>query len=180
MRYFVVNQGDNIFVVGSDSGPTGDWGPFVVLEVDESWFGQPVIFDGSNYVLDTSAQDAASAQATQDEQLKTLSDTFDQELGVRLMQDFGTLNIDRAIADRETWQDMVANPGDYIAANLVVRRTILNADGTTLYGPGELLNTTEKITNYATRLLEIARAFGIWRIQRLDEYEQAVEDILNS
>lgn len=137
------------------------------------------IIDGV-ITVDEAAKVDGLAEESKKNQKKLATEAFDLALGLKLKENFDSVNIDRIFADRETWQDMILFPDDYAGLALTVRRVIKAADDSSLFGPGDLLNTPEKVTSFATRMLEISKEFNMWRIKEIDDYYQAIEDIENS
>lgn len=79
---------------------------------------------------------------------------------------FGTQDPDSASAYKSTWDIMVSNPDIWVAAGITAR---FERGGVVA---GELLDTEEKILGYANACISAAMQYGIWRMQRIEQFRQ--------
>jgi len=92
---------------------------------------------------------------------------------------FYTKKSDSAAANYEMWKHMVANASLYSAKGLKAEYQLNNADATELYSPGSALDTDPKIVAYATRKLEEADEYIVWRSDRIQQFRNE-RDIINT
>lgn len=85
---------------------------------------------------------------------------------------FGTTKPESATAYKETWDMMIETPSDWHEAGI---RASFNAGGLVV---GEVLDTTQKVQNYAAAKLAEVKAYGVWRMQRIEEFKDEREAIL--
>ena len=83
---------------------------------------------------------------------------------------FRTRNPETANADHETWKLMVASPAKYVSVGLKTSYQVDDASGTELFSPGSALDTEEKIVSYATRKIEQAEEYAIFRLQQKQQF----------
>jgi len=86
---------------------------------------------------------------------------------------FGTAKTDSASAYKMTWTEMLAAPSDYSSIGLTARLAV----GT--FSIGDALDTDQKITDYATANITEAKAYGVWRMQRIQQFKNERETIVN-
>lgn len=92
---------------------------------------------------------------------------------------FYTRKSDSAIANYEMWKHMKDNPALYSSQGLKAEYQLDNADTTELFSPGSALDTDQKIIDYATRKLEQADEYVVWRSTRIQQFRNEKEAILN-
>lgn len=123
---------------------------------DPTWTHHPAVPEHYEIILDAAKDKVRQVSAAYNLMTK---DVMDQMVTV-----FGTSNPQSASAYYQTWQDMIANPANYASAGLTARF----AAGT--LAVGELLDTAAKITEYATAKKVEADAYGVTRMQRIEQF----------
>ena len=103
-----------------------------------------------------------------------------QELSTPIPAVFGAGTEISAVTNVITWMRMLANPSKWSGAGLVARMDVEAADSTSLFSKGDALDTDQKITDYATRLLEIVDDYGIDREKKISAFDAEKETIMNS
>jgi hypothetical protein len=79
---------------------------------------------------------------------------------------FGTKNSDSAIAYEKTWNLMLANSEEW--SNLGLKDDV-----------NDLLDTSEKVLDFASKKISQVVIYGKWRMQRIAQFRQERENILN-
>lgn len=97
-------------------------------------------------------------------EIKILYDIMNVEVYTQMSLVFNTTNADSANANRETWALMLENPSDWSVVGL---KAEFNRGSLSI---GDALDTDEKITNYASACLNAVKAYGIWRMQRIQQF----------
>ena len=80
---------------------------------------------------------------------------------------FGTSNSDSAIAYEKTWNLMGENPEEWSSLGLKDNQ-------------GNPLDTPEKVSSFASEKINQVLIYGKWRMQRIEQFRQERENILNS
>ena len=141
----------------------------------------PVTGEPINVISVDEAKKAEALSAkSKEEDIATAYQTMSDEVDEKMYEVFRTLKADYATAEYETWQDMKKRPSAYASLGLKVDHQINNADDTELFSPGSALDTVQKITDYATRKIELAEAYGTFRVQRIQQFKNEKEQIQNS
>lgn len=87
---------------------------------------------------------------------------------------FGTSNVDSATAYHDTWKLMSTTPSDWYMSGITARFT---RGGVVV---NETLDTIQKVQNYADACLTIVKNYGVWRMQRIEQFRIERNTILNS
>lgn len=95
---------------------------------------------------------------------QTLGSAYYNEVYDELYTRFGTRNGEAVSADYETWKLMAETPSDWSSLGLSVTRD------TTSFDIGDVLNTDQKVQDYANECIADIKAYGVWRIQRQAQY----------
>lgn len=124
-----------------------------------------------------SAQEALNAKVnSKDQSYKNMvKDVYDN-----LYLVFRTKRPETATAEYETWKHMKDNPDLYAGAGLKVDHQVNNADDSELFSPGSALDTAQKVQDFATRKIEQAHEYGVYRAGRIQQYKNEVIAIENS
>ena len=77
---------------------------------------------------------------------------------------FGTTQPESATAYKETWTQMIASPSDFSGAGLTSR---FDVAGLSI---GDALDTDQKVTDYATAKTTEVNAYGVTRMQRIEQF----------
>jgi len=87
---------------------------------------------------------------------------------------FGTTNPESATAYHDTWRLMANTPTDWYASGITARF----ARGGVVVN--EALDTVQKVQNYADACLVAVKNYGVWRMQRIEQFRIEKNAILNS
>ena len=164
----------SIGVVPSDI-PEEDW-PYLFAVKGTDEFNEPVW----NISVDATAKAAALVVTSKANDIKTAYQTMSDEVDAQMFSVFRTLKEGYASAEYETWQDMIKRPTAYASLGLKIDHQLNNADDTELFSPGSALDTDAKITSYATRKIALAEEYGVYRVQRIQQFKNEKETIENS
>lgn len=186
--FYAYQQGNKIKTVYSAKPPQGSLGvvPSDISRDDFEYLKvTPAIGDDGNAInvitVDQALKTAGDSEKERANQISAAYQTMHTAIYDKLYEIFRTRNPETATAEHETWKDMLANPADYSSLGLVVDYQLMQADGTTeLYSAGSALDTSQKITDFATRKLEQVREYGPFRAQKKQEYYTAKQNIENS
>jgi hypothetical protein len=150
--------------------------PYItVIEIDTIENERPVT--KRQYNLDAAAKNAAEGARTKAKQVKDAYNLMNAEILAEMEKVFETSNSDAANAEYSTYKDMAENPAAYAGLGLKVQVQIMNADDTELFDEGAALDTDAKVQAYANRKIELAKAFGVYRMQRIQQFYQEKETI---
>ena len=118
---------------------------------------------------------------TANQKAKDISDKYsllNADVYAEMKKIFYTEKSDSASANYEMWQQMVTNPTPYVSQGLKAESLLNNADGTELYSAGSALDTAPKIVAYASRKIEEADDYIIWRSNRIQQFRNERNAIL--
>jgi len=188
MKNFVIKEGEKVYVKPAQgftpknqiglvppSIAREDWG-FLQATQSNDEFGQPVW----NITVDATAKAAALAEKSKAEDIQSAYQTMSDEVDARLYEVFRTIKPDYATAEYETWKDMKARPDAYASLGLKIDHQLNDANGIELFSPGSALDTSGKINQYATRKIQLAEEYGTYRVQRIQQFKNERQQILNS
>lgn len=189
MAEYVIRKNDRVFVkkakgfVPKDSIgllpeniAKEDWPYLQASQSNDPQTGEPVW----NITVDSSAKAIAVAEQSKKDDIAAAYKAMSDEVDAKMYEVFRTLKADYATAEYETWQDMKKRPSAYSGLGLKVDHQINNVDETELFSPGSALDTDQKILDYATRKIELAEAYGTFRVQRIQQFKNEKEQIQNS
>jgi len=86
---------------------------------------------------------------------------LNSEVEEEMKQVYNTTNPDSAVANYLTWLSMKNDPAKYANKGLIAR---FNVVGLSI---GDALNTSQKVQDYATALIDLADDYAIWREQKI-------------
>lgn len=188
MINFVVKNGEDVYVqpakgftpknsigVVPPSIDKKDW-PYLQATQSNDEFGQPVW----NITVDATKKSQALAKKSKEEDIANAYQTMSDEVDAKLYEVFRTKKADYATAEWNTWNDMLNRPAAYASAGMKVDHQINNADGVELFSPGSALDTADKVLAYATRKIQLAQEYGVFRVQKLQEFRNQKATIENS
>lgn len=127
-------------------------------------------------------QDAKAQALASSGKLGEVTQAYEQmneDVYAKMKEVFGTSKSDSATAFFETWKDMKVSPNNYVGLGLKVREDIF-VNGVQLFDEGALLDTAQKVVDYATAKVNQALAYGVWRMQRIQQFETERSQILGS
>ena len=124
--------------------------------------------------VDQVAKAALEAEEAKKVQDAAAYDSFIKDLYDKMYEVFRTRNTETATADFETWKDMKAAPAKYANLGLKVDHQIDDASGTELFSAGSALDTEAKVLSFATRKVEQAEEYAVYRIKKKQEYKDSL------
>lgn len=178
MKKYIVSQGNAYHIVGADGfvpqntvcrAPENEdiaWLE-IVDDVDEITGKKAVVNEAIKAQV---LADRAAAKTVQDA-IETAYNSMKTDIYNELYEVFRTKEPATATAHYETWKKMKEAPTGYSSLGLKVDHQVNNADGTELFDPGSALDTDQKVVAYATRKVEQAEAYGVYRMQRLQQFQ---------
>lgn len=98
---------------------------------------------------------------------------MNSEVYAEMADVFGTTNPESATAYNDTWNLMTQAPADWSSAGLSA-----NFDRGSLV-KGDALDTAQKVQDYADACLALVKAYGIWRMQRIEQFRADKETLIN-
>lgn len=150
-------------------------------EIDKADF-QYLVLSGTegNYsvTVDGSKKSTKEVEKAAKDAIGELYDTLNQQVVSDMALTFETGKPESAITNYITLLDMAQFPEEYVDKGIKVSSTLLAEDESTLFGPGDLLNTVEKVNTYSARRLQLAREYGIRRLQKIDKFIDDKNEIL--
>ena len=176
-RYVFVDPNDPTkFKIESRSKKPKDALAVTDLDFDQAQYIIAVV-DGV-VILDEELKTEKDASNSIKKTIDELYNTMQDEVASDMLSTFHTEKSDCALTDYLTLIDMKAFPDAYKDMGIKVIYTLKADDGTTLFGPGDLLNTDKKILNFASRQIELIRDFSIRRLQKIDKFNDDKNAIL--
>jgi len=117
---------------------------------------------------------AVAAQKEKEAQVAAAYAQMDADVRAEMVTVFGTTSTESATAYEKTWTLMLETPADWSGAGLTARfdRGGLSA--------GDALDTDQKVTDYAQACLDAVKAYGVSRMQRIEQFRTDRQTILNS
>jgi len=162
----------------------GDLGEDVVLPVEVSATSIPASVasggiasetDGFIFILQEDAGKVAENVVNVKTDLVTAEySQLNTDVYAEMYNVFGTTNANSASAYNETWKEMVIAPSDYSSAGLTARFAVAG------FAVGDALDTDQKISDYGSAKVVEAKAYGVWRMQRIEQFKVDRETIINS
>lgn len=153
-----------------------DWPFLQAAQSNDPETGQPVW----SFTVDTTAKANALEEQSKKDDIAAAYQAMSDEVDAKMYEVFRTLKPEYASAEYETWQDMVKRPSAYSGLGLKIDHQLNNVDDTELFSPGSALDTDQKITDFATRKVALAEAYGTFRVQRIQQFKNEKETILGS
>jgi len=171
----VIQDSPGVFTVRPSSGfqpinsvgvvpaeiPFEDWR---FITATEGQYGEYVIS-----VDEAKKAEALAAKQVEDDS-RSAYQALETDIYDEMYKVFGTRRADTANADYETWKDMKVNASKYSGLGLKVRSQVDDSSGVELFSPGSALDTDGKIISYATRKVEQAEEYAVYRIKRKQEF----------
>ena len=151
-------------------------GDLFVDPQDETW--THLVGDFWGFAIDVDKQ-AAKAQAALVQQVTDLYNTMNTEVYAKMAEVFGTNNADSATAYYETWKLMVESPAIFAGQGLTSDMEVLDAQDQVLYAAGASLELEADVLAWATRRIEIAQEYGVWRALRIQQFRNEKDALLN-
>lgn len=145
--------------------PMEDWQYITAVKVtDSNGLPQWVISvdSASKVVAETKASEEAAAGIAYQEML---NDIYTEMYNV-----FGTNSTEAATADHETWKRMVNSSEKFASIGVTVQMTVTATDGSIVFSAGDVLDTAQKVSDYAVRKLEQADDYAVYRLTRKQQY----------
>ena len=129
--------------------------------------------------VDGALKAAGEALKTKKESIETAYANMIEDVYSNLYDVFRTRKPETATAEYETWKHMKTNAALYAGKGLKVDHQVNKADATELFSPGSALDTEQKILDFATRKIEQAEAYGVYRAERIQQFKTEKEGIEN-
>lgn len=141
--------------------------------------------DLAQAIYDAHDVQAVAIQRQKEAQIAAAYVQMDSDVRVDMVNVFGTSSPESATAYEKTWALMLETPADWSSAGLTARfdRGEYDSDGQgtmVAIQVGDALDTDAKIIAYAQACLDAVRAYGISRMQRIEQFRTERIAILNS
>ena len=120
--------------------------------------------------VDTEAKSTAESQASEKASASLAYEEMLNDIYTEMYNVFGTNSTETATADHETWKKMVDSSGKFADIGVTVRVQVLSSDGSVLFSAGDVLDTAQKVSDYAVRKLEQADDYAVYRLTRKQQY----------
>jgi len=130
--------------------------------------------DLAQAIYDAHDYEAVAAQKQKEAQIADAHAQMDADVRAEMVAVFGTTSTESATAYEKTWALMLETPADWSGAGLTAR---FDRGG---LSTGDALDTDQKVTDYAQACLDAVKAYGISRMQRIEQFRSERETILNS
>lgn len=195
MKYYLVRNNNGVDIVGAfgfvprdfvaeaplmPNGAVCTDGSLISERSGINEHGEPI----TEYFVDPIKVLAKEANALAEEKQRAIVELhaeMNKEVLSQMFNTFGTTNPDSANANKQTWEIMKTRPAVFRSIGLTAERQILASDNmTVLFEKGAQLNTDEAVVGYATRLLEMTEAYGVYRMRRIQQFREEKELVLNS
>lgn len=188
MKYYVVRANDNpsaFVIVGASGFEPSDFVCLAPKDANGNWVTdsdivsvrdkQTVLGETIKEAFVDQAKVAAKQANAVIDGLKALIlvkyNEMNEQVLVQMYNVFGTTNPDSASAYKQTWELMKEKPALFRDEGLLVERQILAADGMTiLFQAGAALNDDFSVVTYATRLIQMAEEYAVYRMKRIQQF----------
>lgn len=128
--------------------------------------------DLAQAIYDAHDAQAVAAQKQKEAQIAAAYAQMDADVRAEMVTVFGTTSTESATAYEKTWALMLETPADWSGAGLTAR---FDRGGLSI---GDALDTDQKVTDYAQACLDAVKAYGISRMQRIEQFRAEREAIL--
>jgi len=118
------------------------------------------------------AKVAAKALLQKQVAITAAYEAMNNEVLVQMASVFGTNRTDSATAYKDTWELMAQSPADWETAGLKASFAVAG------FAIGDALDTAVKVQSYAIAKVAEVKAYGIWRMQRIEAFKAEREAIL--
>jgi len=154
------------------------WGDYTDPETSEVY--KKAIVDETLKASILAQRTADAAQKVKDDQVSDKYVTLTSEVTAEAQVKMYALSLDSAIANYLELVMMKNNPSKFAAAGLLAEVEVKASDDSLLFSKGDALDTDVKVTDYATRLIEIAEDYAIYRHQKKDTFRADKAAILGA
>lgn len=120
--------------------------------------------DGSISFEINATKQSAKVNASKAAQIAVKYNEMNAAVLAAMATAFGTSNVDSALAQQQTLKEMVQTPSDWSGDGLVVDVP------TTNFAIGDALDTNQKVTDFANERLAVIKAYGIFRMKRIQQF----------
>lgn len=162
-KFYKSNRKINDWVLADVSFDDTPW-TVVSSQVVQDEFGNDRIEYSFSVDNGQKAADLSAKQAEID--AENSSKSLDMSLAIEALQAAQTTQVEAALLDIFTYQSMLAKPELYDGEGIVAKKATAN------FQVGDALNTTLKITNYATECLDEAEAYFVSRLKQVSTFIQ--------
>lgn len=190
-EYIVKDENDKFHVIQKTYVPPNSVGLMIPGE-DPRWIKIGDITDPEtgdirqgpmvDETVKAAVQAADAIEATAKGKVASVTDKYN-EMSTAVYDEmkniFYTTKSDSASANYEMWKHMLANAALYSGKGLKAEYLLKNLDDTELYSAGSALDTDPKIVAYATRKLEQADEYIVWRSDRIQQFRNE-RDVINA
>lgn len=105
-------------------------------------------------------------QRNKDELIQIAYDSMNKDVYEQMASVFGTTNPDSASANEKTWSLMQSNP------SLFANQGLKDDNGV-------VMSTEQQVLDYASAKMTAVLNYGIWRLQRIQQFRDARDAIIN-
>jgi len=119
-----------------------------------------------------SAKVAAKAVAAKTAQITERYNDMNTDVFAEMENLFKTKNPESAQAYHETWKLMKAKPVLFFESGLKAHKAIGS------FTAGAALDTVQKVEDYADACLAAAETYGVWRMERIKQFQDEKDAIL--
>ena len=138
------------------------------------------LFDGDTgaYQLTWSGTEIVPADLTVEKAAKAKQDAktalynaMVADVNSKMVDVFGTTNADSANANYESWKMMTTQAELFLDAGLTSDKAIGSLQS------GDAMNTVEKIMEYGQHRVSEVHTYGVWRLQRIQQFRAALAEL---
>ena len=116
----------------------------------------------------------AREQRLKEAQITELYNTMVSDIYDKVELVFKSRSQDNAIADQVTWEKMKENPSAYSSGDLLAEFEVAG------FSVGDMLDTDQKVLDYATAKINEIEQYSLWRMQRKQQFAIDRQAILDS
>jgi hypothetical protein len=128
---------------------------------------------GEEIVLSAdSAKSALKVLKGKEAQVAAAYNSMNADVLAQMLTVFGTSKPESATAFKETWDMMAASPADWATAGLTASFAVAG------FQVGDALDSSQKIQDYANAKIAEVKAYGISRMQRIEQFKTEKATIL--
>ena len=140
--------------------------PVFVDPQDPTWTYVPAVtgYPAHYEIQEDPALVASKSAAQKADQIAVLYKQMETDVLTGMAQVFGTLNTDSAAAYERTWVLMTQKPELFSVAGLKAKFAV---GGLSI---GDALDTNEKVVAYASAKIAEVEAYGVQRLQRIEQF----------
>ena len=178
---WVVDGNDQLILDGNgDPIQSTDANEDPIFEDISTIVGKKLAVDEALKII-VQAQDADDAAVkSKDDQVSSAYGAMVSDVSAKASVDMFSLSLEGAIANYLELLMMQNNLSKFAAAGLLAEVEVKDSNDVLLFSKGDALNTSQKVSDYASRLIEIAEDYAIYRHTKKDTFRSDKDTILNS